>query len=597
MTTQEQKDWVKDQMHGGEVVQTKSSKEPKEEIVHKYSIKGKGQLREAVIIEGKPYFLKYSETKDSLRVDYFIDEETRRLRPPHIEENPYEPYEFNNAKSLNDYYLPLAKKVTIDSLYQKIKSMVRLFNDIDDFTLNLFSINAIGSYFQDRLSTVHYLFVVGGNGTGKSALGDTFECLGYRVVNITNATEAFWYRVLGSVEFGQVTIVAEEVDKLDENSQILNMLKTGYQPNAKVPRMNSDNDKMDFYYPFCFKILIAERSPREDKARGLLDRGFKINSYKGYPEFKIKEIRNPQGNKIRQKHYDEMMELRKLLLIYKLVNIRKPYNEVDVGLDGRDEELCKPILQLFYTLGACEETLKEVEQTLGHFLNIKNKRKLNSKEALIYPIASNAISKYGPKMDAGQMWQEITDSLEGQIDDKNPNLFHSADYADIYRSSIVGMMTDKFGAELDHKEKGNSIIFNLDIFAKMGKQYDKTKGIQTKLIPDSSDPPDSPSREALIDDPANEALQNLNSNLENLNNELENENMLSYQYESGQSDGSANTHQVQYPPKCYRCDFKPDSKQAYDQHCHNKHPGKAGYPNTASIEADGLEFQAMEWEV
>ena len=81
--------------------------------------------------------------------------------------------------------------------------------------------NVIGSCFQDRLSTVHYLLIVGGNGTGKSAFGDTFECLGYRPVNITNATEAFWYRVLGSVEFGQVTIIAEEIDKLDEHIQII----------------------------------------------------------------------------------------------------------------------------------------------------------------------------------------------------------------------------------------------------------------------------------------------------------------------------------------------------------------------------------------
>ncbi|HEX7178948.1 MAG TPA: hypothetical protein VF220_04420, partial [Nitrososphaeraceae archaeon] len=85
-----------------------------------------------------------------------------------------------------------------------IKSYVKLFNDIDSSTLNLLSTNVVGSLFQDRLSTVHYLFIVGGNGTGKSAFGDTFECLGYRVVNITNASEAFWYRVLGSVEYGQL---------------------------------------------------------------------------------------------------------------------------------------------------------------------------------------------------------------------------------------------------------------------------------------------------------------------------------------------------------------------------------------------------------
>ena len=174
--------------------------------------------------------------------------------------------------------------------------MVKKFNDVDDKTVTLLSACALGSYFQDRFSTVHYLIIIGANGTGKSAFGDTFECLGYRAVNITNATEAFWFRVFGTVEYGQVTIIVEEFDKMDENSQIMAMLKVAYQPNAKVPRMNSDNTKMEFFYPYCFKIMISEKSPNEDKARGVLDRSFKIKSYKGIPDYNIKEIRNPQGN-------------------------------------------------------------------------------------------------------------------------------------------------------------------------------------------------------------------------------------------------------------------------------------------------------------
>ncbi|HEX7179653.1 MAG TPA: hypothetical protein VF220_08005, partial [Nitrososphaeraceae archaeon] len=485
------------------------------------------------------------------------------------------------------YYLPLAKKLTIDEIYQKLKSYVKLFNDIDNNTLSLLSTNVVGSLFQDRLATVHYLFIVGGNGTGKSAFGDTFECLGYRVVNITNASEAFWYRVLGSVEYGQVTIVAEEIDKLDENSQIMNMLKTGYQPNAKVPRMNNDNDKMDFYNPFCFKILIAERSPREYKARGVLDRGFKINSYKGFPELKIKEIRNPQGNKLRQKILNEIMEFRKILLIYKLIHFKDTFVEVDIGLDGRDEELCKPLLQLFYALGASEEIQKEIEQTLQHFLNIKNKRKQNSREALIYPIVANTISKYGLNIDSGIIWQEITDSLEGQRDEKNQNIFHSADYGDLYRSTIIGMITDKFGGEMDHKEKDNSIVINQEIFMRMGKQYDNTKGIQTRIIPDSPEPPDSPPEAPLSHD--NDNL--IDSKHDNDDN---NENILSFQYESGQSDQSAD-----YPPKCYYCNeyFDGIGKEGYEKHVLNKHPEKPCYPGLADIEKHSLVAKGMWWEI
>ena len=588
MTTEEQEKWVKEQMRGKEVVPNKTDTKPKEEIVHKYSNKGKAQIKEAIILDGAPYFLRYSEQKGFLYVEPCIYEKTRILRPPHLEECPYIPYEFT-GQSLNGYYLPLAKKETINSLYQKIKDKITQFNDVDKFVLNLLSANVIGSCFQDRLSTVHYLLIVGGNGTGKSAFGDTFECLGYRPVNITNATEAFWYRVLGSVEYGQVTIIAEEIDKLDEYIQIMNMLKTGYQPNAKVPRMNSDNDRMDFFYPFCFKILISERSPKEEKARGVLDRTFKINSYKGYPQFKIKEIRNPQGNKLRQKLLNELLELRKILLIFKLIHHNDPLLEIEVGLDGRDEEVCKPLLQLFYSLGASKETQEELEQTLQYFLNVKNKRKQNSKEALVYPIVKDLIAKNGLRIDPGMIWDEIISSFEGQIDDKNKNVLHTADDGDFYRPTIIGMITDKFGGELDHKRKGNMIQFNRDIFERMGKQYDDTKGIQTRIVDgDSCDACDSHPDKSTGSYELGVAYRESSQ----LFTRLETPDSKGVQqYESLESLD-------EYPQDCYYCDkqFIGTSKPDYEKHIIQKHPGKPGYPGSADIQFYKLIPKGMTWE-
>jgi len=566
----------------------------REEIVNKYSNRGKRVLRESVFIDGKPYFLRYSPEKGFLYIEPVIEESTRKLRPPNLEECPHEPYEFT-SHSLNSHYLPLAKKETIDSLYQKIKTSVKQFNETDNHVSNLLSADIIASWFQDRLSTVHYLFIVGGNGTGKSAMGDTFECLGYRVVNVTNATEAFWYRVVGCIEYGQVTMVIEEIDKLDEKSNEMNMLKVSYQPNAKVPRMNNDNDKMDFYFPYGIKILIAERSPNESKARGVLDRTFKINSYKGYPQYKIKEIRNPQGNNRRQRILDELTELRKILLIYKLVHFNDPLIEVDVGLDGRDEELCKPYLQLFYSLGASEETMTELEQTFQQFLNTKNKRKKASKEAILYPIAANAISKYGYTMDAGLLWQELISSLEGNLDQNNEQMFHSADYGDFYRSTVIGQMADKFGGETDHKGNKNKIVYNKKIFENMGKQYEDNKGIKTVPIEDVPPvplvpyPSDTPSDSGCISGIFYEenALENLD-----ITSDIDCKGTL-----QGDTDGTDGTVE-QYPPTCYYCNeqFNGTGKEGYENHVLKKHPKRPCYPGQADINFYGLSPQGMDWE-
>ena len=445
---------------------TEQKQEPKqkEEIVYKYS---KGQLREAAIIEGKSYFMKYNQEKGFIQVEPKIMDVTPVLRPPLAQEYPNNnPYEF---KTLDEpqRYLQRALKETPDTLLAKIKTHVKRFNEIDDNTVTLLSANILGSYFQDRFSTVHYLIIIGANGTGKSAFGDTYECVGYRAVKVTNTTDAFWFRIFGNIEYGQVTIIAEEFDRMDESSQVMTVLKEGYQPNTRVPRMNSNNDKMEFFNPFGFKIIIGEKSPNENKARGVLDRSFKIKSYKGIPDFNIKEIRNPQGNARRQQLFEEIDDLRKLLLMYRLVHFKDPYKEISIGLDGRDEELCKPLLQLFYTLGASEETRKEIEQTLQYFLDIKNKRKGQTLEAVIYPIVLDAVSKHGETISSTELWGLIIDSLEGERDEKNPNIFHLSDYGNLYRNTVTNMICDKFGAEPESTRQGYILRFNPNQLSKI----------------------------------------------------------------------------------------------------------------------------------
>lgn len=64
---------------------------------------------------------------------------------------------------------------------------------------------------------------------------------------------------------------------------------------------------------------------------------------------------------------------------------------------------------------------------------------------------------------------------------------------------------------------------------------------------------------------------------------------------SDRSDRNTNPNQ-EYPPNCYRCEFKPETKQEYDDHCSNKHRGYSGYPNNASMEKYDLKHQGMDWE-
>ena len=122
---------------------------------------------------------------------------------------------------------------TIDSLYKKAKSIVRKYNDQDNPKLNLLAIDIFWSYFQDKFGTTHYLDIVGDNDTGKSSLGNTYEAVGYRAVNMTSPTAPNVFRTLGTIEPGQCTLVLDEADKIDESVDMMNILKAGYDYNKK----------------------------------------------------------------------------------------------------------------------------------------------------------------------------------------------------------------------------------------------------------------------------------------------------------------------------------------------------------------------------
>lgn len=195
--------------------QTKEDSKQKEEIVNKFSNKGQGQLREAAIVEEKPCFLTYhcdeKNNKHFVQWQPNITDVIPPLRPPKAQEYPNSnPYEFKTVDE-PQRYLQRARNETVDSILAKIKTHVKRFNDIDEKTVTLFSACILGSYSQDRFSTIPYLIIAGANGTGKSAFGDTFECLGYRAVKVTNTTDAFWFRIFGNIEYGQVTIIADQI--------------------------------------------------------------------------------------------------------------------------------------------------------------------------------------------------------------------------------------------------------------------------------------------------------------------------------------------------------------------------------------------------
>ena len=139
-------------------------------------------------------------------------------------------------------------------------------------------------------------------------------------------------------------------------------------------------------------MILAERSLSEYKAKGLLDRTFSFHCRPGNVKYSIREVvsENINKNPKSQKLYEELLSFKKLMFCYRLVHYKDLLPEIETGLKNRDNELCKPLLQLFYGT----EALPEIIKTLKVFLKQRRERKSNSLEAALFPIIKENINRF-----------------------------------------------------------------------------------------------------------------------------------------------------------------------------------------------------------
>lgn len=444
-----------------------------EYMTFKYSFRFKGTLHEAILLNGKPVFLKYENGQ--VQVVPKIEEEDRMLRPPSIEEYPYEPIEFESYEEIKKYQAIISREVTKEILFQKIFETVSLYIDQDEDIRILISADILWTYFQDLFPTTHYYDISGtGNGIGKSTIGHVFEGIAYRAVKMTDPSAANLYRILGKIEPGQCIIIADEADRIHADKDMLSILKEGYTILGKVSKINKNTEKQEFFFSYCFKIRIAEEPMRPSFAKGVIDRSFMIKAIKGIPTYDIKEVLHPASrrNESLEKLHNNLRSLRKLLLIYRLVHFDDPIIDAEIDLNGRDKELCKPLLQLFYDTTAYGKIAKAIKT----FLVKKNNRKKNvSIEPVLYGIIVDMIPRYGTTISVANIWDEIKNKIGGVYDEKKPNEYQTYDYDTIYRTTITKII-EGFGAEREHRRTGNVMIFDKDKLVKAGRIYELGEG-------------------------------------------------------------------------------------------------------------------------
>lgn len=451
-------------------------------------------LAEGILIKNIPHFIQIENTEVGAKIEgkSILSEKIPLsdidLLPPERTEYLSKEYAFESIDEVN-YFIELAKKQTFDSLYQLIKSIWTKYVDIDEDFIVLCAADTIFSHFQDKMGMCHYLLIVGDNNTGKSNILLVFSYLGYRALYDTSITPANIYNFCGQLEEAQGMIIEDEIDDIDDNIEKKKLYKVGYKSGTKVTRMydnnnsgNNNNNKRKIsrqqaFLLYLFKVFASEKMPDKIKSKGFLERVIPLKSVSGDPQFDISEVVNDAGDEQLKELHKELLNTRKLLLMYRLLHYNDSFPNIELNIKNRYKQLTKPLIRLFQNT----ESVNEIINALSKYLIEKNEEKINSLDsALLFLIIDLVSSKENSILYNEEIWQKVKTKYPGnEIEGKSYSYFSEEFATTISKTKIRNICENKFGAK-EHRDpiKGRGLIFNQDKLNKLSANYSIINGIK-----------------------------------------------------------------------------------------------------------------------
>lgn len=433
-------------------------------------------LSEAILINNLPYFLQAIdgkvEIKEKIELDDFI------LVPPNKINYLSKDYSFSSVEEISSYY-DRAKNESLDSLYRKVKSVWKKYLDIDDDSLILCTADTIFTYFQDKLGITHYLLFVGDNNSGKSNALRILENLAYRPMFDTSITPANIYNFLDKIEEGQGIILEDEIDSIEEQPEKMKIYKAGYISGTKVTRIyessnsNKSSKRPQRYFTFSFKAFSSEKYPSFFKAKGFNERLLTIKCSPGNPQYDITEVINDAGDPKYKKLYNELKDLRKLLLIFRILNYDKPISDIEVSLTNRDKQLSKPLIRLFQD----NKCVKEISNSLSHFISEKKNKKLNTLDSYLFSIITD-LTKNGNYAIPNEILWNMVLQLAGDKIPFKPHSYQTDEFGLVSKYQVTKTCEDKFGAHRGHNGEQRTLIFNSNTLRKLESNYSSLQEIK-----------------------------------------------------------------------------------------------------------------------
>jgi hypothetical protein len=422
-------------------------------------------LAEAVLINGEPMFAFTINGGTSVTFYEQLETEDMILRPPTKQEYPPDSaYEFASEEEFMDYIRIANEDDHLYKLYKDVRKLYTkdYFVDTEPKNSTLLALYTVTSFFQDKFSTVPYIWLIGDNGSGKNSILITYSWLGYRVFYMSGASGANICEYLGTVEEGQGTVAEDELGDLDNDPYKKLLYMTGYASGNCVPKIldasSSTTREQRYYRSYCQKISASENLPSIKYSKGVLDREFIIKCMKGFPKYNVKMTKKRTRTPEVLRLVSELQILKKRLFAYRLAHYDDVIGEIQgLSISGRALELIESALLLFnkYRRSGSEDDHDdktfndEILPTLSEFLKERLGRRNDSLEGRLYPIITTLMAAQNGKdeFDNDTIFGFVQTEMGGRELSGKPGVFYVDELSmTVTRTKIMKVLREKFKA-------------------------------------------------------------------------------------------------------------------------------------------------------
>lgn len=386
--------------------------------------------------EFEPRLLVYDNNGFSIHEFYRIGDNIIRARDPRT--YPYAPYVVDDLNVRSRIEL-------IDLIHREVCRFI----DAAEDERALFTAAIVLSYVQEQFGKLPYLFIVGDNESGKTHLLTLFSELMYRPLFGVALTAADIYSYLEDDEV-PMTILEDEFQGSDRDTDKMKIYKTGYKKGAKVPRVlvHEKGRRIDFFNSFGLKVVAAEVLPEN---RGFLRRCIIVEMVEGVPE---KDYYDAEDQKRFARIRAELLKWR-----MKVLSGHEALPELEAEwLRGRSRELYLPLLTVLHG----HELYSVLERRLKDEVEKRRLEKATSLEAVVCRVVIKQLKQNGGEVVFADLWSELREALNGEeIRPASVSIARSMEtenYGRITKTQISKILTGTLGMQTRRTTKNGKTV-------------------------------------------------------------------------------------------------------------------------------------------